>query len=209
MPVFSVGGWYDNFAESDLEAFAALHKLDGRLDDRHRIMIGPWAHNMSTPFPGVTYGDDSSSPIRSYQIEWFDHWLKGAPEDAQRFSPEKWHAVRAEVDEAPVHIFVMGVNRWRDEPDWPLARARTTALYLAGQRAANSLNGGGVLQWKPERAKMPDSPFQLIRLPTTRAIRCLPAAARCVATRRFSPGGPSINGPWRSAGTCWCTPALR
>ncbi len=83
MPVFAVGGWYDNFAESDLEAFSALHKLNGRLDDKHRIMIGPWAHNMSTPFPDVTYGDDSSSPIRSYQIEWFDHWLKGAPEDAQ------------------------------------------------------------------------------------------------------------------------------
>ncbi len=29
--------------------------------------------------------------------------------------------------------FVMGVNRWRDEPDWPLARARTTAV-LPGQR---------------------------------------------------------------------------
>ena len=157
VPVFSVGGWYDNFAESDLEAFSALHKLDGRLDDRHRIMIGPWAHNMSTPFPGVTYGDDSSSPIRSYQIAWFDHWLKGAPEDAHRFSPEKWHAVRSEVDEAPVHIFVMGVNRWRDEPDWPLERARTAALYLASEGAANSLSGGGVLQWKPERAKTPEA----------------------------------------------------
>ena len=153
VPVFSVGGWYDNFAESDLEAFSALHKLYGRVDDKHRIMIGPWAHNMSTPFPGVSYGDDSSSPIRSYQIEWFDHWLKGAPEDARRFSPEAWHAVRAEVDEAPVHIFVMGVNRWRDEPDWPLARARNTALYLACERAANSFSGGGILQWKPERAK--------------------------------------------------------
>ncbi|MGB6944406.1 MAG: CocE/NonD family hydrolase, partial [Bryobacteraceae bacterium] len=157
VPVFSVGGWYDNFAESDLEAFSALHKLDGRLDDRHRIMIGPWAHNMSTPFPGVTYGDDSSSPIRSYQIAWFDHWLKGAPEDAHRFSPEKWHAVRSEVDEAPVHIFVMGVNRWRDEPDWPLERARPAALYLASEGAANSLSGGGVLQWKPERAKTPEA----------------------------------------------------
>jgi uncharacterized protein len=153
VPVFAVGGWYDNFVESDLEAFSALHKLDGRLSGRYRIMIGPWAHNMSTPFPGVTFGNDSSSPIRSYQIDWFDHWLKGAPEDGRRFSPESWHAVRAEVDEAPVHIFVMGVNRWRDEPDWPLARARNTALYLAGTRAANSLAGGGVLQWNREHAR--------------------------------------------------------
>ena len=152
VPVFSVGGWYDNFAESDLDAFAALHKGHGKFDDRHRIMIGPWAHNMSTPFQGVTYGDDSSSPIRSYQIEWFDHWLKGAPEEARPFSPEAWHAVRAEVDEAPVHIFVMGVNRWRDEPDWPLARAKNTPFYLASAGAANSLSGDGALQSKPERA---------------------------------------------------------
>lgn len=158
VPVFAVGGWYDNFAESDLEAFSALHKLYGRLDDKHRIMIGPWAHNMSMPFQGVNFGDDSSSPIRAYQIDWFDHWLKGAPEDGRRFSPEAWHAVRAEVDEAPVHIFVMGVNRWRDEPDWPLARARNTPLYLASEHSANSLNGDGVLEWKPERTKTPETP---------------------------------------------------
>jgi putative CocE/NonD family hydrolase len=155
VPVFSVGGWYDNFVESDLDAFAALHKLHGRLDDKHRIMIGPWAHNMSTPFLGVNYGDDSSSPIRSYQIEWFDHWLKGAPEEARPFSPETWHAVRAEVDEAPVHIFVMGVNRWRDEPAWPLARARSTPFYLSSDGEANTLTGDGVLQPKPERANTP------------------------------------------------------
>jgi len=156
VPVFSVGGWYDNFAESDLDAFAALHKGHGKFDDRHRIMIGPWAHNMSTPFQGVNYGDDSSSPIRSYQIEWFDHWLKGAREEARPFSPEAWHAVRAEVDEAPVHIFVMGVNRWRDEPDWPLARARNTPFYLASAGSANTLSGNGALQAKPERAGMTD-----------------------------------------------------
>jgi putative CocE/NonD family hydrolase len=146
VPVFAVSGWYDNFAESDLEAFAALHKHD-KLDDRHRIMVGPWAHNMSTPFQGVNYGDDSSSPIRSYQIDWFDHWLKGEPEDARPFSPESWHGVRAEVDEAPVHIFVMGVNRWRDEPDWPLARAKATPFYLAS---------AGELESKPEHVSPVD-----------------------------------------------------
>jgi hypothetical protein len=156
VPVFSVGGWYDNFVESDLEAFSALHKLHGKLDDRHRIMIGPWPHNMSTPFLGVSYGSDSSSPIRSYQIDWFDHWLKGEREEARPFSPESWHAVRAEVDEAPVHIFVMGVNRWRDEPDWPLARARNTPFYLASEGQANTLAGNGALQSKLERGSDTD-----------------------------------------------------
>src|SRR5581483_4704149 len=163
VPVFTVGGWYDNFVESDLEAFVALHKLYGRFDNRHRILIGPWAHNMSTPFQGVSFGDDSSSPIRSYQIEWFDRWLKGPPPGsvsgaARKATPETWHTVRAEVDEAPVQIFVMGVNRWRDEPDWPITRARTTPLYFASGHAANSLNGDGVLEWKAEAAKGSEAP---------------------------------------------------
>ena len=29
VPVFAVGGWYDNYVESDLEAYAALHKNVG------------------------------------------------------------------------------------------------------------------------------------------------------------------------------------
>ena len=207
VPVFSVGGWYDNFAESDLEAFSALHKLFGRLDDKHRIMIGPWAHNMSTPFQGVTYGDDSSSPIRSYQIEWFDHWLKGAPEDARHFTPETWHAVRAEVDEAPVHIFVMGVNRWRDEPDWPLARARTTALYLASEHAANSLSGDGVLQWKPERAKTVDIASDSFTYDPRNPVPTRGGAVCC--DPKIIPWGPSTSGRWKNEKTCWFIPAPR
>jgi len=37
------------------------------------------------PFAGIDFGDDSNAPIRSYQIEWFDHWLKGTPEETKRF----------------------------------------------------------------------------------------------------------------------------
>ena len=141
IPVFSVGGWYDNYVESDLDAFTALHKASRGTDVKHRILIGPWAHNMSTPFGGINFGDDSSAPIRSYQIEWFDRWLKGTPDEAAPYTREAWHKTRAEVDEAPVHIFVMGVNRWRDEREWPLARTRYTPMYLGGKGHANSLTG--------------------------------------------------------------------
>lgn len=147
VPVFSVGGWYDNFVESDLAAFSALHKFSGS-DERHHILIGPWPHNMSIPFAGVNFGSDSSAPIRLYQLEWFDHWLKGDPEDANYYAPGEWHASRSSVDEAPVHIFVMGANRWRDEQEWPLARTRYTPLYFAGGGSANTLSGDGKLEWK-------------------------------------------------------------
>ena len=60
VPVFAVGGWYDNFAESDLAAYAALHKVNGL----NRVLIGPWPHNMSYQFKGVDFGPDSAVPIR-------------------------------------------------------------------------------------------------------------------------------------------------
>ncbi len=155
VPVFSVGGWYDNYVESDLDAFASLHK-PGKPDTKHRIMIGPWPHNMSSPFAGIGFGNDSGAPIRAYQIAWFDHWLKGTPEEVTHYTPFSWHRVRAEVDESPVHIFVMGVNRWRDEQEWPLARTHYAALYLTSKGHANTGKGDGVLTWKFEKKAKPD-----------------------------------------------------
>jgi putative CocE/NonD family hydrolase len=135
VPVFIVGGWYDNYVESDLEAFAALRKIS----TSHRIVIGPWGHNMSEPFSSrITFGRHAGAPIRRYQLEWFDHWLRG-PEPS------------AEFPHAPVRIFVMGTNRWREENEWPLARTRQTPLYLDSDRGANSLNGDGLLRARPDR----------------------------------------------------------
>jgi len=53
---------------------------------------------------------------------------------------------------------VMGVNRWRDEKEWPLTRARYTPLYLASKGHANSLTGDGALLWTLVKKK--DKPDQ-------------------------------------------------
>jgi putative CocE/NonD family hydrolase len=39
----------------------------------------------------------------------------------------------------------MGTNRWRDEDDWPLQRARATKYYLHSEKGANSVRGDGSL----------------------------------------------------------------
>jgi putative CocE/NonD family hydrolase len=127
VPVFSVGGWYDNYVESDLEAFAALHKASSL----NRILVGPWPHNMSYQFQGVDFGRDSAFPVRSLQIEWFDQWLMG--KDTRL------------VSRPPVKIFVMGANNWRDAREWPPAEARERNLYLESGGHANTLAGDGAL----------------------------------------------------------------
>ncbi len=127
IPVFSVGGWYDNFAESDLDAYAILRKES----NLHRILIGPWPHNMSIPLAGADFGPNWFVPLRGTQIRWFDQWLK--------------HKDVTTMSKPPVRIFVMGANAWRDEEEWPLQRARATKFYFASGGRANSLHGDGTL----------------------------------------------------------------
>ncbi|MGA2326630.1 MAG: CocE/NonD family hydrolase [Bryobacteraceae bacterium] len=142
VPVFSVGGWYDNFVESDLEAFRLMRK-NGRI---HRILIGPWPHNMSYSFPGVNFGPEGKLPILGLQLEWFDYWLKREP------GPNSHPSVAS----PPARIFIMGANRWRDEEEWPLSRARLTPFYLSSRGRANSLDGDGRLQPGQPRGDRPD-----------------------------------------------------
>jgi len=138
VPVFSVGGWYDNYVESDLAAFSALRRNSGV----HRIMIGPWGHNMSIKFSGADFGKDSSAPVRRMQLQWFDQWLKSKDTPI--------------VSQPPVRIFVMGANRWRDEHEWPLARTRLTPMYLVSKGRANTISGDGTLGASPPRKAPPD-----------------------------------------------------
>jgi putative CocE/NonD family hydrolase len=119
IPVYSVGGWYDNYVESDLDAFQVLSRENHNV----RIMIGPWPHTFNTPFANVSFGKEAAMPLRPEQLLWFDRWVKRRPKGEEPKNVESEH---------PVRIFVMGVNRWRDEEEWPLARARNTKFYLGG-----------------------------------------------------------------------------
>ncbi len=131
IPVFSIGGWYDNYVESDLDAFTTLQKQSGV----HRILIGPWPHNVNTLMPGADFGRDSQILFRRTQLEWFDQWLKD--KDVPMMS------------RPPVRIFVMGLNQWRDEAEWPPKGARMARYYLESGGHANSLNGDGTLTPEP------------------------------------------------------------
>ncbi len=146
VPVFAVGGWFDNYAPSDLEAFAELR----RLKRNAHVLIGPWPHNMNDRFTTADFGADAYLPLRGIQLEWFDHWLKG----------------KDTAPPAPARYFVMGVNRWQDAPAWPPPSARLTPLYLASKGHANSADGDGALEWRRRKAVRADEYVYDPRNPT-------------------------------------------
>ena len=73
---------------------------------------------------------------------WFDYHLKGIQNGVDK--------------EAPVKIFVMGANKWRDEQEWPLARARPTRYYFHSNGWANSRFGDGTLSTEAPANEPPD-----------------------------------------------------
>jgi putative CocE/NonD family hydrolase len=140
VPVLSLGGWFDNYAESDLDAFSRLSLQHKPID----TWIGPWAHNFGTRFPPIDFGPRQVIGIRAKQADWFDKWLKQTSFNETRPDPL-------------LHIFVMGPDIWREEHEWPLARTRYTPLYLASAGDANSASGDGVLRWQPVTKSHSDS----------------------------------------------------
>ncbi|MEE4362103.1 MAG: CocE/NonD family hydrolase [Pseudomonadales bacterium] len=118
VPALNIGGWYDVFLRSTIGSYVTMRKeaMTQEARDGQRLIIGPWPHgwNQSTTTGEVDFGADALIDAEGIQLAWFDHWLKGKP------LPEM----------APVRIFVMGANEWRDEQDWPLERTEYTPWYL-------------------------------------------------------------------------------
>lgn len=140
VPVLSMGGWFDNYAESDLDMFARLSTAHKRIE----TWIGPWAHNPALKFSTRDFGPEASIPIRSTQADWFDRWChETLPDD--------------DSGSGLLHIFVMGPDTWREEHEWPLARTRYTAFYLSSEGSANSKAGDGELYRHPVRKERPDT----------------------------------------------------
>jgi len=130
IPVYLVGGWYDSW---DLQTanlnYVALSKAKkGPI----RLIMGPWTHGGQTLTHAgeAEFGSEAALDFSAFHLHWFDRWLKGIDNGVDR--------------EAPVRIFVMGGGdghrtpegrvfvggHWRDEQDWPLARALSTPYYL-------------------------------------------------------------------------------
>lgn len=127
-PILLLGGWYDPFLPSMLRDFADLTSMPASAESR--LIIGPYAHAEEIAWPGMTqrvpYRRNSVEPA----LRWFDRHLGLRPDEPPM---------------APVRIFVLGANRWRDENEWPLARTEFTPFYF---------HDGGVL--RPERPASAD-----------------------------------------------------
>jgi putative CocE/NonD family hydrolase len=147
-PALIIGGWYDYFLTATLEHYRMMQRLGGStLARQPQLIVGPWTH---VDFPGMfaerDYGPTSGTraiDITGLQLRWFDRWLKG---DQNGVDQDK-----------PVRIFVMGIDQWRAEADWPLPDTQYQRFYLHSGGRANTGAGDGWLSAEPPSDEPADS----------------------------------------------------
>ncbi len=102
LPMYIDAPWVNRFCNwGTLEAY---EKSSTPAEHKKLIIYPPGF----PPRPYCQYHDEI--------VRWYDYWLKGIDTGI--------------MDEPPVKLFVMGVNKWRFEHEWPLARTTWTKFFL-------------------------------------------------------------------------------
>ncbi len=150
VPTLNIGGWYDPFLAGTLASYEGLKQAGGNdLARRAGLVIGPWSHGTwNGTFPEQDFGRLASTDtfdLTGLQLRWFDYWLKSEENGVS--------------EEPAVKIFVMSLNSWREEEDWPLPDTEYTRYYLHSNGYANSRNGDGILSLE-EPSQLPPDTYQ-------------------------------------------------
>jgi putative CocE/NonD family hydrolase len=140
-------GWHDIFSRGSIENYVGLHAGAATPEARagQRLIVGPWGHTPTLAegkVGDVRFGKDAELDEDDMLLKWADWSLKGVANEY--------------ATGAPVRLFIMGENAWRDEAEFPLARARSTRYYLHSARGANSAAGDGRLSPSPPKREAPD-----------------------------------------------------
>ncbi len=140
VPNLEIVGWFDQ-GNNNMLLYSTLAAKGASEMARmgSRIIIGPWGHSIGRPSYGnIDFGPNASLEMTALRVRWFNYWLKGKQNGVKK--------------DAPVRIFVMGDNRWRDEKNWPLQRSKKKILFITSDGRANTPSGDGqLIQQKAER----------------------------------------------------------
>jgi putative CocE/NonD family hydrolase len=145
VPALHTAAWYDLFLGGSLRNYEGIKAHGGSEEARHgqRLLVIVGGHSGNGPKIGdIDFGPESKFDEGETTLRWYDYLFKGMQNE---FAPGK-----------PVKTFVMGTNQWREEDDWPLARAQSTKYFLHSAGKANSLRGDGTLSTATPRRESSD-----------------------------------------------------
>ncbi len=145
VPSLTVAAWYDIFLGGSLNNYVGvkLHGENEAARNGQRLLVTIGGHAGSGRKVGdLDFGSAAEFNEDEITLAWYDYLFKNVANDFAR--------------PRPVRIFVMGANQWRDEDDWPLARAHNARYFLHSGGKANSILGDGSLATAAPHSEDPD-----------------------------------------------------
>jgi uncharacterized protein len=147
VPMLQVGGWYDIFNGGTLRNYmgAKAHGATEAARAQQHLLIEIGGHaGFGRRIGDVEFGPHAiENEYTDVILDWYDFLFKGIHNE---FATDK-----------PVKLFVMGVNEYRQEDDWPPPQARPTKYFLHSDGKANSLRGDGALSTSAPRSEPTDA----------------------------------------------------
>ena len=133
LPMLHIGGWFDTFLRGNIHLYKDIAP---RSAYRQQLLIGPWAHlPWCRQVGAVDFGSEAINPVDKLQVRWFDQFLKGIDTGL--------------LDEAPVCLFEMGSNRWRNFDTFPSSTYKSYFLSSTGLASIRE-DAGNLITNKPE-----------------------------------------------------------
>ena len=144
VPSLAVSGWFDADFSGTPMNYLGMKQYGATAEARRpRMVVGPWSHTgRGRSLLRFDYGETAAIDWDGYICRWFDYHLKGVENGV--------------LDDPPVHLFIMGRNRWRSASDWPLPETKWTRFYFHSGGKANSSAGDGTLSTAPPGNEPPD-----------------------------------------------------
>jgi uncharacterized protein len=157
VPTLNITGWYDEVQQATINNYLGMVRYGPEeLRTKHRLIVGPWQHATGKRLVGdLDFGPQANMDSLPMDLRFHDHWLK--PIELRWYDYWLKGMDNGMMEEPPVHIFVMGENKWRSEKEWPLKRTQDTKYYLHGGGRANSRFGDGRLSTTPPTNEPTDS----------------------------------------------------
>jgi putative CocE/NonD family hydrolase len=172
VPVAITGGWWDLFQRGEPVLFENLVNSPDK-----KIWMMPQYHGApdATSWNKQGVGDEAD-----FEAKWFDHWLNGASNGIESFSP--------------VNLYTMGAERWQHLRRWPLPNTDYTPYYLG--------TGGTLATEKPSTAGSDTAPLLPVSSPCSRM------TAQWTAGLASSQLCDTDNSSWEATGLTYTTPPL-
>jgi putative CocE/NonD family hydrolase len=119
VPIFFLSGWYDSFADSTIQNFTALSRIQ---KTPKRMMIGPWPHGYGKPQCGdAWFGPTAELDENPLQLDWFNHWLKARPFELLGPDRVKYFRMGGQESERDALNRLTPGGEWITASSWPPA----------------------------------------------------------------------------------------